>query len=195
MTGIPTPSGAPPAIRRLSERVVYSNEFAAVYDDPVVFADGSAGNYLRVVESDGNPGVAMLAVCDNQIALVLTYRYALASWEWAVPRGFAIPGDTGKNADRSARAELAEELGEEPDDLIPIGTVAPNSGLLSSRVQLFLARYATTISKPKDRKEVGEVMWISTKALHDKIASGEITDAFTLSAVTCAQARGLIEIF
>ena len=184
------PSGSPaPTIRRVSENVVYSNQFATVYDDPVVFADGSAGSYLRIVESDGKPGVAMLPVCDGQVALVLTYRYALDSWEWAVPRGFAH----GDDASESARAELEEELGRQPDDLTPIGTVTPNSGLLTGRVELFFARYATTVSEPTDRKEVADVKWISTKTLYDQIASGQVTDAFTLSAVICAQAHGFIK--
>jgi ADP-ribose pyrophosphatase len=185
------PSGSRvPAIRRISEKIVYSNRFATVYDDPVVFADGSEGSYLRIVESDGKPGVAMLAVCGDRVALVLTYRYALTSWEWAVPRGFAHDDD----ASMSARAELAEELGREPDNLIPIGTVTANSGLLTGRVELFLAQYATTVSEPADHKEVAEVKWISIKALHHEIASGQIMDAFTLSAITCAQAHGLIEL-
>ena len=185
------PSGnTAPIISRIREKIVYSNRFATIYDDPVVFPDGSEGSYLRIVEAGGKPGVAMLPVCGNQVALVLTYRYALGSWEWAMPRGFAH----GDDASSSARAELVEELGREPEDLIPVGTVTPNSGLLAGRVELFLARYATTVAEPTDRNEIADVKWISTKELHDEIASGQITDAFTLSAVTCVQARGLISL-
>ena len=190
MTGDCQSASPAPTIHRVSENVVYSNQFATVYDDPVVFADGSAGSYLRIVESDGKPGVAMLPVCDGQVALVLTYRYALDSWEWAVPRGFAH----GDDATESARAELAEELGRQPDDLTPIGTVTPNSGLLAGHVELFLARYATAVSEPADRKEVAAVKWISTKRLYDQIASDQLTDAFTLSAVMCAQVHGFIKL-
>ena len=190
MTGDCQPSSGVPTIRRVSENVVYSNQFATVYDDPVVFADGSEGSYLRIVESGGKPGVAMLPVCDGQVALVLTYRYALDSWEWAVPRGFAH----GDDASESARAELEEELGRKPDDLTPIGTVTPNSGLLAGHVELFLARYTTTVSEPADRKEIADVKWISTKTLYDQIASGQVKDAFTLSAVMCAQAHGFIKL-
>jgi 8-oxo-dGTP pyrophosphatase MutT (NUDIX family) len=184
------PGDTSPIIRRLSEKIAYSNRFATIYDDPVVFPDGSEGSYLRIVETGGKPGVAMLPVCGGQVALVLTYRYALGSWEWAMPRGFAH----GDDPSSSARAELVEELGREPDDLIPIGTVTPNSGLLAGRVNLFLARYATTVAEPTDRNEIADVKWISTKELQDEIASGQIADAFTLSAVTCAQARGLVSL-
>lgn len=176
-------------IRRISENLVYRNEFAVLYDDPVVFPDGSEGSYLRVVESDGAPGVAVLAVCADQVALVQTYRYPVSALEWAVPRGFAHGGDPAA----TARAELAEELGREPDSLISIGTVTPNSGILASRVELFLGRYATPASVPHDAREVAGIRWIALPDLADEIARGDIQDAFTLSAVTCALARKLIE--
>lgn len=175
-------------VHRLHDNLVYRNQFAAIYDDPVAFADGSEGSFLRIVESDGRPGVAVLALCAGRVALVRVYRYPQGSWEWAVPRGFAH----GDEADTSALAELAEELGREPDELIPIGAVTPNSGLLASKVRLYLARYSTTVTAPADRREVAEVKWIDTKALYAEIANGEIEDVFTLSALTCAQARGHI---
>jgi 8-oxo-dGTP pyrophosphatase MutT (NUDIX family) len=176
-------------IRRIRENVVYRNGFAALYDDPVVFPDGTEGSYLRIVESDGDPGVAVLAVCADRVALVLTYRYPVSALEWGVPRGFAHGGDPAA----TARDELTEELGREPDSLIPIGAVTPNSGLLASRVEVFLAHYATPASVPQDTREVAAVRWIAMSDLAGEIASGAIQDAFTLSAVTCALARRLIE--
>ena len=127
----------------------------------------------------------MLAICEDRVALVRTYRYPLASWEWAVPRGFAQGDDAGE----SARVELAEELGQEPDDLIPIGTVTPNSGLLAGRVEIFIARYNIAASEPLDHREVVDVKWIDMQTLYGEIASSRITDSFTLSAVACAQAQ------
>jgi ADP-ribose diphosphatase len=179
------PPEDPAPVRRLGENLVYRNQFAAVYDDPVRFRNGDEGSYLRIVESDGKPGVAALPICAGQVALVQVYRYPLDSLEWEIPRGFAH----GNDAARSVRAELAEEIGREPDDLIPMGTVAPNSGLLASEVSLFLARYSIKVSQPADRMEVVRVKWIDTKALYAMIAREEIKDAFTLSALTIAQAR------
>jgi 8-oxo-dGTP pyrophosphatase MutT (NUDIX family) len=183
------PPGSYPAIRRLSENVIFRNAYAAIYDDPVEFGDGRHGSYLRVIESDGRPGVAILPLCDHKVALVRTYRHPLGSWEWAVPRGFAH----GEDADLSARAELAEELGGEPEALIPIGMVTPNSGLLASRVLIYLARYSAPITKPTDRAEVADARWVDVAALYDEIASGSINDGFTLSAISLALCLGLIE--
>ena len=196
MTGAPPEWGHParlahperPAIQRIRENVVYRNQFAAVYDDAVLFADADEGRYLRIVESNGDPGVAVLAVCADCVALVLTYRYPVSAWEWGVPRGFAH----GSDPEVTARAELTEELGREPDTLTPIGTVTPNSGILSGRVELFHARYASAVSSPEDTGEVAAVRWLPMAELSSEIASGGIADAFTLAAIACAAARGLI---
>jgi ADP-ribose pyrophosphatase len=176
-------------IRRVRENLVYGNEFAAVYDDPVVFPDASEGNYLRIVESNGDPGVAVLAVHGDRVALVRTYRYPVSAAEWGVPRGFAHGSDPAA----TARAELDEELGAEPDSLTPIGVVTPNSGILASRVVLFLARYTTAVSAQKDTREVAAVRWVAVPDLFREIANGDIQDAFTLSAITCAAARNLMK--
>jgi len=196
VTGGATESGHPgrlaypdrSAIQRIRENVVYRNQFAAVYDDAVLFADADEGSYLRIVESNGDPGVAVLAVCADRVALVLTYRYPVSTWEWGVPRGFAH----GSDPEVTARAELAEELGREPDTLTPIGTITPNSGILAGRVELFYARYGSAASSPEDTGEVAEVRWLPMAELNSEIASGGIADAFTLAAITCAAARGLI---
>lgn len=177
------------AITKLGENRVYANKFAAIYDDPVEFADGSRGSYLRIVESEGRPGVAVLAVCGDQVALVKAYRYPISSWEWAVPRGFA----KGDDPDQTAREELAEELGCEPDDLRQLGTVTPNSGILASQVKVYLARYSETIAMPADQNEIARVRWIAATTLCHEIAAGTIRDAFTLSAISLAQCHGLIK--
>jgi hypothetical protein len=62
-------------IREVKEQLVYRNRFVELYDDDVEFRDGSPGKYIRLVESNGRPGVAALAICDNQIGLVETFRY------------------------------------------------------------------------------------------------------------------------
>ncbi len=177
---------APPVIR-LRERVVYENGFITVYDDDVAVA-GAPRRHLRVVESKGRAGAAVLALSRGRVALVRTYRYATESWEYGIPRGFAH----GHDAAATACTELTEELGRRPDQLTPMGSLTPNSGLLSSVVFLYLARYDVSVDTPQDSEEVVEVLWIPVRELLDSVASGEITDGFTLAAIGVATARGLL---
>jgi ADP-ribose pyrophosphatase len=130
----------------------------------------------------------VLALCEDRVALVRTYRYPVGTWEWGIPRGFAH----GDDAAETARRELTEEIGAEPDELMPLGLVTPNSGLLSSVVHLFAARYGTPVSTPTDTGEVADVRWVSRDELDHAISGGDLTDAFTLAAVLRARYRGLL---
>lgn len=163
-----------------------------MFDDPVQFPGGRKGSYLRIVQSGGAPGAAVLPLHRDQagasrIGLVRVYRYPLALWEWAIPRGFAH----GASAGTTAMREAEEELGARPDHLEEIGQVTPDSGLLSSVVRLFLAVYDRETASPQDRDEVSGVRWVPVTSLLHEIGSQQVTDAFTQSALCCAIARGI----
>jgi ADP-ribose pyrophosphatase len=178
-----------PRIEQAAEREVFSNDYVTVYDDDVLFGGTFPGRYVRIVERDGKPGVAVLARCADRYALVLTYRYPTGVFEWGIPRGFAHGDDPAV----TARTELTEELGGTPHTLTPLGVVTPNSGLLASRVHLFLGEFDAEVAAPADPHEVLTVRWIGLSDLMDEIARGEMNDAFTLSAIAMASARGLLD--
>ena len=118
------------------------------------------------------------------------YRYPTGEWEWAIPRGFAH----GDDPMQTARAELVEELGAEPVELIDLGSVTPNSGLLAGWVQLVLARFDTEVADPLDTGEIAAVRWVDPATLRSEIAGGDIRDGFTLAALAAAAVRGLIRL-
>jgi NUDIX domain len=179
-----------PPIRRIREREVFGNRFVTVYDDDVLFPGDHAGRFLRIVEADGHPGAAMLACCEGRYALVYQYRYPLSAWEWAIPRGFAH----GDDPRASALAELSEELGGAPDELTELGIVSSNSGLLAGRVHLFYGRYSEAVAAPTDTAEVTAVRWVDLPTLLGEIASWDLIDSFTMSAITLAAARGVLTL-
>lgn len=161
-----------------------------MHDDPVRFADGRTGTYLRVVQADGAPGAAVLPLHHGRVGLVKVYRYPLDSWEWGIPRGFAH----GPSPETTAAEEALEELGARPDRIEQIGAVTPDSGLLTSVVHLFAATYTREATSPLDRQEVREVRWVSVGRLLRDAAGQRIRDGFTLSALCCAMSRGLVEV-
>jgi ADP-ribose pyrophosphatase YjhB (NUDIX family) len=177
-------------IATIVENVVYENTFVRVYDNPVRFPDGSAGRYLRIIESAGRPGVAALAVADARIALVHTYRYPTQSWEWGIPRGFANTDDPY----RSVRQELREEIAAAPTHLEPLVTVHSNSGLLAGQVHIYLARYAKPTTAPLDIREIAAIRWVTLDELLKEINNRPVNDAFTVAAVGAAYAKGVFPI-
>jgi len=176
-----------PPITTDEQVLAYANPYLSVYDDRVRLPDGTPGRYLRIVERDGMPGVAALALHAGRIALVKVFRYPIGSWEWGIPRGFAHSADPVE----SLTAELLEELGAVPARIEPLVVVTPNSGILASRVHIFLAHYEQASEQPIDVGEVGEVRWPTLTALAAEVAGGGIQDAFTLAALGAYYARGL----
>lgn len=183
------PADGDRAIERVRDHQVYTNRYVTVYDDDVLFPGRRPGRYVRVVESYGQQGVAVLAECAGRFALVRTYRYPLGQWELGIPRGMGA-ADTDPVA--TAHAELIEELGGAPLDLCPMGVVTPSSGILCTQVNLFYATYGRPVAQPQDMDEVLSVQWIDLPGLLAEIATCRIVDGFTMSAVTAALARGLI---
>ncbi|QNJ41350.1 NUDIX hydrolase [Streptomyces buecherae] len=221
--------------------VVYEDSYVTVVRDAVRFPDGAHGLYLRVLPRATDPGVVVLPLLPTgRVVLVEHYRHATRAWHWEVPRGMGEPGATG--ADSAAR-ELREEIGARATELVPLGDVHPDTGLLGSRVQLFAARVphptpATTPSpgeatdrEPGDgRQDEGQrgegqqgegqrdsggdvrkyggqpypgardvaegirrMMTVSYAALGEMIATGAVTDAFTIAAYTRARLAGLLD--
>lgn len=176
-------------IRRVRDNIVYKNRFFTVYDDPVIFPGGREGTYLRVVEPDKGPPVAVIPFCGNKVALVQQYRYAISELQWEIPRGRSQSEDV----EVTARAELVEEIGGEPDQLYYLGDITPNSAILDSRVKVFIGHYFKEVSSPEDTEEVSQVRWVHIVDLQKEIAAGLITDSFTLSAVAYAIINGWFE--
>jgi ADP-ribose pyrophosphatase len=175
-------------IETTAVREMYRNRFITVFDDDVRFSSGAEGNYLRIVESNGARGVVALPICGDLIGLVKTYRYALEAFEWGLPRGFAQSIDTSL----TVLAELNEELGDKPVAVERLGEMTPNSGLLTSTVDVFVARYDQPIASPTDVQVVSQVKWIRTSDLFDEIRAGRIIDGFTLSTLCLARLAGLL---
>ncbi|MGH3384122.1 MAG: NUDIX hydrolase [Nocardioidaceae bacterium] len=178
----------PPAITLVARRVGFDNKYVTLYDDEVMFADGRQGTYVRVVESQGMPGVACVVTHASKIALVLVYRYPTASWEWGIPRGFAA----GDNPIESLLMELDEELGGEPESVVRLGDVTPNSGLLAGEVAIFHATWPSTQANPRDTQEVRAVKWVSLRDLGAGIREGVVKDAITLAALTLLREHGVL---
>jgi 8-oxo-dGTP pyrophosphatase MutT (NUDIX family) len=183
-------------IMRLEEILAYSqpeNPWVKVYFDKVKFPGGSEGRYNRLVECDGRTGVAILPLCGSRVGLVRQFRYPIGRFQWEIPRGFGGEG----GAVVQALIELREETGiiAPAKDLIDLGTIYPNSGLLASEVQLFALITDSLGSRTTGTDlEVTEFDWFPISEVLSLANSGVILDSFTLSALLKAAVRGLVKI-
>lgn len=183
-------------IKRLEEILAYAvpeNRWIKLYFDRVKFPGGTEGRYNRIVECDGRIGVAILPLHDTYVGLVRQFRYPIGGFHWEIPRGFG--GENGAAA--QALTELREETGIEArtEELIDLGTIYPNSGLLSSEVHLFAVVTESFDAHPTSPdSESAEFRWFPVIEVLALVDSADIKDAFTMCALLRALGRQLIKI-
>ena len=181
-------------IQTLEERLVYSepqNRWLELYFDRVRFPDGSEGYYNRAVENHGRPGVAIIPLHGDHIGLVHQYRYPVGRHMWEIPRGFGETNDPREDAVRELREETGIDVRTE--ELIDLGVIHPNSGLLASEVHLYAVRIEESIGHIKDAGEQHEAFtWFPLDQLLSQVTLGEVTDAFTLCALLRTLRRELL---
>jgi ADP-ribose pyrophosphatase len=184
-----------PWIICLEERLVYTepeNKWLKLYFDIVRFHDGRTGRYNRVIEGGTGLGVVVIPKReDGKIGLVRIYRYPIARWQWELPRGFA---EEGASTEDDARRELLEESGFEAKRLLKVGELFPNSGVLSTRIEVFIAEelVAKTSFNLDSKDSISKLRFFSREELDALVIKGELTDGITLSALYIAKSRNLI---
>lgn len=178
----------------LSCGVLFKDSRVALLRDAVILPDGSRGTYLRVIPASLRPGAVVVPLLpDGRFVLLRHFRHATRDWLLEFPRGFAEPGES---PEETARRELKEETGLDVDGarLQRLGYVHPDSGLQAGRVNCFLAQIGDCDEgdiAPVDKLEgIDGILLLSRAELEQKIATGQIVDGFTLSALTLMRAGG-----
>lgn len=168
-------------------RLIGRNEVFSVYFDRLEQPDGrQVVDYLSVIPKtlckDGISGVAVLPECDGKLGLVHVYRHPLGTASWEIPRGFVDPKE---GVEEAALRELREEMGMETSatNLVDLGTLAPEPGLIAARIQMYWARQCVpgTFDGAKELGH-GALRFFSPEEVANLIAKDEIQDPCTLVA-------------
>ncbi|MFC5145860.1 NUDIX hydrolase [Streptomyces aureoversilis] len=169
--------------------VVYADRFVTLVRDAVRFPGGAPGLYVRMLSTVASPGAVVLPLTPaGEVVLVEHYRHATRSWHWEVPRGMGAPGATG--AENAVR-ELAEEIGADATELISLGHMHPDSGLIADRVELFAARI-DGFGSPETSEGIRRIVPRPWPEVAEMVATGEIACGFTIAVITRALLNGLL---
>ncbi len=130
--------------------IVCEDHFWVWVRDPVISPTGHKHTYNRMIwksSLDGTGGfsaypggaAALPMIVDGnekKFALILTFRHATGAWELEVPRGGRNRPD--ESPEEIARREIQEEAGFVVNNMVYLGGIAPDSGLVSSVVPVFI---------------------------------------------------------
>jgi ADP-ribose pyrophosphatase len=170
--------------------------------DAVYFPKGVPGTFDRLIKLE--KGAAMLPVLANgRLVVNLNYRHATRSWELELPRG---AGKKGETLEQTALRELKEETGLEAHCLIKLGEMAPNTGMNSSIVPIFLGRVskqgltdreyseaiADVLSFTKEEIKQGLLDGFMLVTLNGKKQKVPLRDSYVAFAILQAEMRKLI---
>lgn len=181
------PSGT---IERLEGKTVLENQFIRVDTDTVRFPNGAIGNYSTITSGTGLGVIAIPFVNFRGIAhigLVRQYRYPSGEFTLEFPRG----GSDDLSLDEAAR-ELVEETGLDYSSGTLLGTLRPDTGILTTRVAVWKTIHGTEHLRPGHiEDETGaKIEWYSYGHLLGMIRSGKITCGMTLAALSLLTAGG-----
>ena len=143
---------------------------------------GTLFPYERILPVDmgKHRGTVMIPRIGDDFILIRIFRHALRCNTWEFPRGFNDGIDEAANAVKELREEIGADVTEE--NVRRIGTVSPNTAFEAIRVDVFEAQLAG-FRQPQEEEGISLIRRVTRSQLEDMVRSGEIIDAFTLSAL------------
>jgi len=161
--------------------VIYQDQYIILLKDLVTHPNGKRGTYIRIISATRNSGVVILPILDDCIIFLKHFRHSTRSYHYEIPRGF---GSDDLSVEENAAKELFEETGYSIRELRFLGRVHPDTGLLSTQANVYAAYVDVNAQSATDEEEaVCSIELIKMEAVKQMVASGEITDGYSLSAL------------
>lgn len=139
----------------------------------------------RYVSNGEGDGAVAVVVRDERVLFVRLYRPATGRVLIELPRGQRDRDDA--NAVETAYRETLEETGWRASQGEIVGEAWPDSGLCGDCTQI--VRFSSA-EEPTEKSladaEVSDVLWLSDAEIRERIATGEIADGITISALVTA---------
>lgn len=160
----------------------FEDPFVSVEIDSVRFPDGHEGTHARVRSGSGRGAVAIVRSAQRgfaQIAFVRQDRYAVGRTTLELPRG-----GTDEDTLAGVIREVSEELGIEGVSPVLLGTIHPDTGLLTTEIDVYLVN--TKGTPPAEHREAAtglEAVWAEPGEITGWIRNGGITCGITLASL------------
>jgi len=138
--------------------IVAEDQYWIWIRDAVIFPGGIKGTYNRIIRKTGllgHHGAVVFPVLENNnIVLNVNFRHATRTWELELPRGNREQNETVL---QTASRELKEETGYVTNELVLLGKVSPETGMLSGVIPVYFGRIKDKKSRHQDESEAIEI--------------------------------------
>lgn len=173
-------------IKKLSQKVIYKDEWHEFFLDEVEFPDGSKGTYAWVNRKKG-VAVAVLTK-DKKILLHKEFRYVINDYSWEI-QGGGMEDD--ESAEQAALRELQEEAGitASLEDLHKMGEFYPLNSFNTEKVAFFMIiidHKNVTTQGSEASESIEEQRFVSFLEALKMIDTGIVNDALTAHAIQMA---------
>ncbi len=186
--------------------VMYENPWFICVMDPVLFPPKKGdvpieGSYIRMIYRGNSNGQNSLAIIpllpDGRLLLNLCYRRPSGQWKLELAGTITLAGEI---LDSAMRRCVVEELGSKIIEVLPLGDMAPERGLVGAHVPLFLVKIEEPSAAHSDFTVDGHVR-LTVAELERAYLEGFLkiedrsyicNDSYTGFALLQAKLRGLL---
>ena len=166
--------------KQLDSTKVYEGRLLHVYSDNISLPDGGKSTREYIIH---NGACCVIPITyDKKVAVVKQYRYPMGKVLLEIPAGKLDSID--EDPLECAKRELREEAGATADEMIYLGQFYPTPAYSSEVIHMYMA-YGVNFDceKELDEDEFLNVERIPFSELYQRICTGEIDDAKTVTAV------------
>ena len=147
--------------------------------DKIEYDSGNKG--IREVAVHNGGAVVVPVKDDGKIILVKQFRYPFQEFLLELPAGKLEPEEDPQEC---ATRELTEETGYSSDSISKLGKIYTTPGFCTEVLHIYLAENLKSGNHNREEGEYGmEVYEFTLEEINEKIMSGEIVDAKTISGI------------
>lgn len=172
----------------VSSRVAYAGEMLTNETVSVRTPDGDIVE-RQVVRHPG--AVAVVAIHQGQLVFVKQYRAAIDDELLEIPAGkIDVPGEPPAE---TARRELIEEVGLDPQHVELLGEFYPAAGFSDEVLTIFAATDCVEVERQVDGVEEAhsQIVRFPVEQVDELLAPGKLLDAKSVIGLTWARERGM----
>lgn len=166
--------------KTLSTKYISNHIYFTARQDRCQREDGVIIDPYFVVELP-TTATALALTEDDKVILVKQYRHPIDEVIFETPGGFI---DAGEDFAPGMKRELLEETGYVFSDIVSLGRIAANPGVLSNFTELFLATGGKKISDQQlDHNEEIEIVLVTIDELIDMLMKQEIKQSLHTNCI------------